>query len=49
VTRREDFAQHWAVFSVVQQDVATFVSIFISDFSLVELRSGTRFTSFPSP
>jgi hypothetical protein len=29
VTRREDFAQHWAVFSVEQQGFATFVSIFM--------------------
>jgi hypothetical protein len=29
VTRREDFAQHWAVFSVVQQDFEPFVSIFM--------------------
>jgi hypothetical protein len=33
VTRRDDLAQHWAVFSVVQQGLATFVSIFMVCFS----------------
>jgi hypothetical protein len=33
VTRRDDFAQHWAVFSVEQQDFVVFVSIFMVGFS----------------